>query len=179
MDRDRIDAVLFWIDDYRAVFAERDCKWEVGFIREKRSAKILYKCICRYIRVFADIYVYLQIYMYWCICTCIHMYASTSCEKRSAKMLCTGWRRPIECLKLQVIFRKRATHHRALLRKTTYENKAPCDSTPPCTCICRYICTGVYVHVHTCMHVPRGRHTCTYVCVYMYICMYMRMCRCI
>ena len=30
---------------------------------------------------------------------------------------CTGWRRPIRCLKLQVIFRKRAANYRALLRK--------------------------------------------------------------
>ena len=35
----------------------------------------------------------------------------------------TGWRRPIGCLKLQVIFRKRATNYRALLRKITCKNK--------------------------------------------------------
>ena len=44
----------------------------------------------------------------------------------------TGWRRPIGCLKLQVIFRKRATNYRALLRKITYKDKASYDSTPPC-----------------------------------------------
>jgi len=44
----------------------------------------------------------------------------------------TGWRRPIGCLKLQVIFRKRTTNSRALLRKVTYEDKASYDSTPPC-----------------------------------------------
>ena len=43
-----------------------------------------------------------------------------------------GWRRPIRCLKLQVIFRKRATNYRALLRKITYEDKAPYVSAPPC-----------------------------------------------
>ena len=32
----------------------------------------------------------------------------------------TGWRRPIGCIKLQVISRKRATNYRALLRKMTY-----------------------------------------------------------
>jgi len=36
----------------------------------------------------------------------------------------TGWRRPIGCLMLQVIFRKRATNYRALLRKTTWKDKA-------------------------------------------------------
>jgi len=51
----------------------------------------------------------------------------------------TGWQRPIGCLKLQVIFRKRATNLRALLRKTTYkdkasyEDKASYNSTPPPT----------------------------------------------
>jgi len=34
---------------------------------------------------------------------------------------------------LQVIFRKRATNYRALLRKMTYKDKASYDSTPPCT----------------------------------------------
>ena len=45
----------------------------------------------------------------------------------------TGWRRLIGYLKSQVIFRKRATNYRALLRKMTYEDKASYDSTPPST----------------------------------------------
>ena len=44
-----------------------------------------------------------------------------------------GWSRLIRCLKLQVVFRERATNYRALLRKMTYEDKASCDSTPPCS----------------------------------------------
>jgi len=44
----------------------------------------------------------------------------------------TGWRSVIECLKSQVIFRKRATNHRALLRKVTYKDKASYGSSPPC-----------------------------------------------
>jgi len=36
---------------------------------------------------------------------------------------CTGWRRCIECLKLQVSFRKRATNYRALLRNITYKKR--------------------------------------------------------
>jgi len=46
----------------------------------------------------------------------------------------TGWQRPIGCLKLPVIFRKRATNYRALLRKITYKDKASYGSSPPCTC---------------------------------------------
>jgi len=45
-------------------------------------------------------------------------------------LTCTGWRRPIGFLKLQVIFRKRATNYRALLRKMTYEDKASYGSSP-------------------------------------------------
>ena len=41
----------------------------------------------------------------------------------SCTVMCTGWRRPIGYLKLQVIFCKRATNCRALLRKMTYEDK--------------------------------------------------------
>ena len=48
----------------------------------------------------------------------------------------TEWRTPLGCLKLQVIFRKRATNYMALLRKITCEDKASYDSTPPCI-MCR------------------------------------------
>jgi len=43
----------------------------------------------------------------------------------------TGRRRPIGCLKLQVVFRKKATNCRALLRKMTNEDKASYGSSPP------------------------------------------------
>jgi len=48
----------------------------------------------------------------------------------------TGWRICIGCLMLQVIFRKRATNSRALLRKTTCNEKASSGSLPP----------GIYRH---------------------------------
>jgi len=44
----------------------------------------------------------------------------------------TGWRRRIGCLKLQVIFRKRAANYRILLRKMTSKDKASYGSSPPC-----------------------------------------------
>ena len=44
----------------------------------------------------------------------------------------TGGRRPLGCLKMQVNFCKRATNYRALLRKTTYKDKASYGSSPPC-----------------------------------------------
>jgi len=45
----------------------------------------------------------------------------------------TGWRRPIGCLKLQVISRKRATNYRALLWKMTFKDTTWYVSSPPCT----------------------------------------------
>jgi len=50
----------------------------------------------------------------------------------------TERRRPVGCRKLQVIFRKRATNHRALLKKMTYRDKTTYDSSQPCTANCRY-----------------------------------------
>jgi len=44
----------------------------------------------------------------------------------------TGWRRPLGCLNLQVIFCKRANNYRALLRKMTCKDKASYGSSPPC-----------------------------------------------
>ena len=51
-------------------------------------------------------------------------------------MIGTEWRRPIECLKLQIIFGKRATDHRSFLQKITYEDKASYACSSPC----------IYVH---------------------------------
>ena len=45
----------------------------------------------------------------------------------------TGWRRCMGCLNLQVIFRKRATIYRALLREMSFDDKASYESLPLCT----------------------------------------------
>ena len=45
----------------------------------------------------------------------------------------TGWRRLIGSPKLQIIFHKRATKYRSLLRKMTYKDKGSYDSSPPCS----------------------------------------------
>jgi len=45
----------------------------------------------------------------------------------------TGWRRLIGSPKLQIIFQKRATKYRSLLRKMTYEDKGFYELSPPCT----------------------------------------------
>ena len=63
----------------------------------------------------------------------------------------TGWRRLIGCLKSQVIFRKRATNHRALLRKITCKDKTSYGSWQPCithTKKLRHTCEVVICHTH-------------------------------
>ena len=51
----------------------------------------------------------------------------------------TEWRRPIVSPKLQIIFHKRATKHRSLLRKKTYKDTGFYESSPPC---------ALYIHVY-------------------------------
>jgi len=76
----------------------------------------------------------------------------------------TGWQRPIGCLKLQVVFDKKATNYGAFCGKMTYEDEASYDSTPPCnrsqdwqfnhkrvvdTRTCSCILNRVYAITHT------------------------------
>jgi len=44
----------------------------------------------------------------------------------------TGWRRLTGSPKLQIVFHKRATKYRSLLRKMTYKDKGSYESSPPC-----------------------------------------------
>jgi len=72
---------------------------------------------------------------------------------------CTGWRRCIGCLKLQVIFRRRPTHYRALLREMTNKDKASYGSSPPCNAPVTY--EGVMSHIwmsHV-IHMNESCHT--------------------
>ena len=50
----------------------------------------------------------------------------------------TGWQWLIGSPKLQIIFNKRATKYRSLLRKMTYKDKGSYESSPPCSAICMY-----------------------------------------
>ena len=76
-----------------------------------------------------------------------HCYKSRCCRSRCYRSHCyrshcyrslsrTGWRRLIGSPKLQIIFHKRATKYRSLLRKMTYKDKGSYESSPPCTRHC-------------------------------------------
>ena len=60
----------------------------------------------------------------------------------------TGWRRLIGCLKLRVIFCKRATNYRAILREMTCKNKPSYASSPPCS-LCGVDTTGLAASLPT------------------------------
>ena len=90
----------------------------------------------------------------------------------------TGWRRLIGSPKLHIIFYKRATKCRALLRKMTYSDKGSYESSPPCTsylsmsvcadvCVCASVgvCTYVYKYMHGYIHV----RVCVYVNMFIYL----------
>jgi len=86
--------------------------------------------------------------------------------------------------KLQIIFHKRATKYRSLLRKMTYTDKGSYESSTPCSarvlihkrvnvCICIYtyiytyipIYVYIYAYIYTlCMNI------CIYIYIYVYIC---------
>jgi len=57
----------------------------------------------------------------------------------------TGWQRLIGSPKSQIIFHKRATKYRALLRKMTYKDKGSYESSPPCTLLDKTIMCIVYL----------------------------------
>jgi len=116
----------------------------------------------------------------------------------------TGWRRLIESPKLQIIFHKRATKYRSLLRKMTYKDKGSYESSPPCTCImekCSGVlrCAGVieavvmcskasytHTHTHTNTHIHTRTHTPTHTRTHthththiIYVCIYIFLYTCV
>jgi len=76
----------------------------------------------------------------------IGLFCKRALQKRPifCKRLCTGWRRPIGCLKLQIIFRQRAVNYWALLRKMKYKDKASYGSSQPWIFTAMYMITGLY-----------------------------------
>ena len=53
----------------------------------------------------------------------------TSQASEARNTYCAGWRRLIGSPKLQIIFHKRATKYRSLLRKMTYKDKGSYESS--------------------------------------------------
>jgi len=127
-----------------------------------------HKCVCIYIYIYMYIYI-MTVFgiIYVCACVYINKYTHnyTHIQWRARDYTCvyrytrgatyTGWRRLIGCLKLQVIFFKRATNYRAVLRKMSYEDVASYDPTPPCIQHQRHTYTSAhsYVYIYLCMYI--------------------------
>ena len=90
-----------------------------------------------------------------------------TCEKRR-----TGWRRLIGSLKLQIIFHKRATQYRSLLRKMTTKVRDPMSLRHPVQLSPEYVSyieshiedlvirlfSHVYIHIHLHLHLYTSIH---------------------
>jgi len=90
----------------------------------------------------------------------------------------TGWQKLTGTPTMQIIFHKRATKYRSILRKMTYKDKVSYESLPPCTCNSRSfpaymnirmynkawlnisICICICVYLH---------HRCTGACIHLYM----------
>jgi len=120
-----------------------------------------------------------------CVCVCACRFVSMCvcvCMLRSAKLVpglsrtssgelsltghlslteytYTGWRRLIGSPKLQIIFHKRATKYRSLLRKMTYKDKGSYESSPPCTQgACRLQCISLFWCMPKEPYIPGATH---------------------
>jgi len=126
----------------------------------KRLCLCLCPCPCPFVRVCVCVHVravYICVFAFVCMCVCVCVsYSAQRVNPRFSLLavstvfftllmsdildelkhlvlaqFCTWWRRPIGCLKLQVIFCNRATNYRALLREMYYKNTASYGSSPP------------------------------------------------
>jgi len=105
----------------------------------------IYICVC----VWLHIYRYVRI-MYECIYKLYHsnvfIWGFTMARPFDVfQKRATGWRGLIGSLKLQIIFHKRATKYRSLLRKMTCKDKGSYESSPPCTS------QSAYAYIYVCM----------------------------
>jgi len=97
--------------------------------------------------------------VFYCIVSCIYSAACSAviCVFYCVQYYCTatGWRRLIGSPKLQIIFHKRATKYRSLLRKMTYQDEGSYESSPPCThdILCVHSCTlcSAIIYIFNCM----------------------------
>ena len=102
-----------------------------------------------------------------------YIHSRTYTRPRSHALPHTGWRRTTACLELQVIFRKRATNYRALLRKMTCKDEALYGSSPSftqgilttsqaCWCLASKRLISIYMYIHICVYIYISIYLCKY-----------------
>jgi len=133
-------------------------------------------CVCACMCVLIGIGCMGDEYLKRYIHTSINIYKFTHAHTHIHGYGYTGWRRCIGWLNLHVIFRKRATNSRALLRKMTCKDKASYGSSPPCISCAMWLSelfssygkrklSGSFVDKYICIY-----YICTYIDTYIYIC---------
>ena len=134
---------------------------------------------CTYIHVCIHIHTYIYARI------CIYYIYSHIYKHLQPLSYCTGWRRPVGCLQLQVIFRKRATDYRALLRILTCTDKTSYGSSPPCNTRLKSLNSyRPYVSSPLCtllLNVSGFRcwQIHTYLYIYKCVCVYVCVCVCV
>jgi len=88
-------------------------------------------------------------------------HTTAHCNTMQNTEIGTGWRRLIGSPKLQIIFHKRATKYRALLREMSYKDKGSYESSPPCTWQCFALNTPQHTVAH-CKHSNTLQYTGTH-----------------
>jgi len=91
----------------------------------------VYVSLCKSWRVRPFYVSQLIVYLHMCKCRCGCLGAR---ERQQGGHIYRdrGWRRLVGSPKLRIIFHKRATKYRSLLRKMTYKDKGSYESSPPC-----------------------------------------------
>jgi len=113
-------------------------------------------CVCACVHVCAYVCVYVRVCVFVGVCVCDlrrDKESSDMCEKDP-----TEWRRLIGSPKLQIIFHKRATKYRSLLRKMTYKDKGSYESSPPCNNVVQPVPEEKSLEVLIGMQIRIGHH---------------------
>jgi len=103
-----------------------------------------------------------------CVCVCVMIRHQTRCVSICTFGVHVYAYRVAKTHKLQIIFRKRATNCRALLRKMTYKDKASYASSPPCISCFMWVCG-----------IKRNGYVCAPVCVCVRVCVCVCVCVCV
>ena len=94
--------------------------------------RLMHMCHLTHSFVCRDSFICVMLFIHMCDMTHSYTWHDVLFWLLTSSEETTGWRRLRGCLKLQVIFCKRATNYRALLRKVTHKDKPSYASSPPC-----------------------------------------------
>jgi len=124
-------------ESYHVCMSHVTCVWVMSHSNEK-----CYVCVSHVTYEWGMTHTNEKYHM-WMRHFTLHHVCKASCHTHEWITSYTGWRRPTGCLKMQVIFHKRATNCMALSPKKPYKDKASYGSSPPCMQEARHICNVI------------------------------------